>query len=111
MLPNEASGARHVYHQFTVRVTGSRRDALRAFLAERGIDTAIYYPKAVHQLAPYASLGSKNPVAEAAAGEVLSLPLWPRISSEIQERVASAIGKFFSLNAPVERETPRQGAR
>ncbi|MFP5503398.1 MAG: DegT/DnrJ/EryC1/StrS family aminotransferase [Candidatus Sericytochromatia bacterium] len=84
----------HVYHQYTVRVAGGRRDALQAHLAEAGVQTMIYYPVAVHKLPVYAPPKAPLPVAEAAQHEVLSLPIWPGMPVAIQERVAAAIRAF-----------------
>ena len=94
-LPVERPGARHVYHQFTLRVTDGRRDALRDWLAARGIGSAIYYPRPLHQLPLYAASAAPCPEAEAASQEVLSLPLWPRIPAEVQQRVAGAVRAFL----------------
>jgi dTDP-4-amino-4,6-dideoxygalactose transaminase len=91
VLPGEEPRVRHVYHQFTIRVTGGKRDALREALAARGIETRIYYPHALHLLSIYADARASCPEAEAACREVLSLPLWPRISPQVQRRVASEI--------------------
>jgi dTDP-4-amino-4,6-dideoxygalactose transaminase len=90
VLPTERPGVRHVYHQFTIRVVGGRRDALKAALADAGVDTMVYYPKAAHRLPVYEGFG-EFPQADAASGEVLSLPMWPRIAIELQERVARAV--------------------
>jgi len=90
-LPVEREGAGHVYHQFTVRISGGRRDALQAALAAAGVGTMVYYPKAVHQLPVYARGGLNFPEAEAASREVLSLPIWPLIPAAVQERVAAAL--------------------
>jgi dTDP-4-amino-4,6-dideoxygalactose transaminase len=95
ILPVERPGAEHVYHQFTIRVAGGRRDALQAALASAGIGTMVYYPKAVHQLPIYARPGLVFPEAEAASREVLSLPIWPRITESQQARVATAIRKLL----------------
>jgi dTDP-4-amino-4,6-dideoxygalactose transaminase len=97
-LPVEREGAHHVYHQYTVRVGGGRRDALQAALAAAGVGTMVYYPKAVHQLPVYARPGLAFPEAEAASREVLSLPIWPRIPVAVQERVAAAVR--VGLTAP-----------
>lgn len=94
ILPRERSGATHVYHQYTVRVQGGRRDALQAELASRGIGTMVYYPRALHQLPMYQGRRWALPEAEAACREVLSLPIWPRIGAETQERVAVAVRTF-----------------
>jgi len=90
ILPVERPGIRHVFHQYTVRIPGGRRDAVKSALACSGIDTMVYYPKACHQLPAYADSGSYA-AAESAAREVLSLPIWPRIPAAAQEHVACAL--------------------
>jgi dTDP-4-amino-4,6-dideoxygalactose transaminase len=72
-------------------VMGGRRDEVKEALAAAGIETMIYYPKCMHELPVYAGAGLRFPEAERAAQEVLSLPLWPRITLETQERVALAL--------------------
>ena len=91
--PSEAPRARHVYHQYTIRIAGGRRDAVQAKLAEAGITTMIYYPVPVHRLPLYRDHAPTLPVAEAAMTEVLSLPIWPTIGAEAQARVAEAIAR------------------
>jgi dTDP-4-amino-4,6-dideoxygalactose transaminase len=87
----------HTYHQFVVR--SPKRDALRAFLTERGIGTEVYYPVALHQQPCFTSLGYQSgefPVAEQAAREVLALPIFPELTEEEAECVAQAVCSFFS---------------
>lgn len=83
--------ARHVFHQYTVRVRGGRRDEVQKRLAEQGISTMIYYPVPLHRMPMYHDPHVSLRFAEQAADEVLSLPIWPRISSWVQERVANAL--------------------
>ena len=56
VTPPVADGARHVYHQYTVRVAGDR-DACQQALTEQGIGSAVYYPTPIHRLKPYLSRG------------------------------------------------------
>ena len=91
VLPSERAGTRHVYHQFAIRVPGGLRDALRRALDARGIETRIYYPRALHELPAYRAAEAHCPVAEAVSHEILSLPFWPRITTEVQRRVASEV--------------------
>ncbi len=95
VLPSERGDGVHVYHQFTVRVQGGRRDALRDWLAVRGIGTMVYYPIPVHRMPLYASSAGACLETEAASQEVLSLPLWPQITPETQSRVVSEIRAFL----------------
>ncbi len=98
VTPVERSGAHHVYHQYTVRVPGGRRDALLGGLREAAIEAAVYYPLCVHQQPLYLELGIGGafPVAERATSEVLSLPVHPALSSEDLERVAATVNETMA---------------
>ena len=74
------------------------RDALAAYRRERGIETLIHFPIPTHLQKAYESLGQgpgSCPNAEKACGEVLSLPLYPALSTAAVERVADAIHGFY----------------
>jgi dTDP-4-amino-4,6-dideoxygalactose transaminase len=91
-LPREADYARAVYHLFVIR--HPRRDALQATLKERGIQTLIHYPIPLHVQPVFAGLGGRGgdcPVAERAASEILSLPLYPEMTDEQARSVAAAV--------------------
>ena len=97
-LPFVRSGARHIFHQFVVRVRDGKRDALRENLRECGVGTDVYYPVPLHLQECFAFLGYKEgdfPIAEQAAKETLALPVYPELTDEQQDYVVSAIGKFF----------------
>ena len=81
----------HVFHQYTVRVLGNKRDAVQARLAELGIGTMVYYPVPLHKLPIYQPLGLHLPESERAAAEVLSLPIWPQMQPETQSAVIEAV--------------------
>ncbi|MBS2966053.1 DegT/DnrJ/EryC1/StrS family aminotransferase [Actinocrinis puniceicyclus] len=86
----------HVYHQYTVRVAGGRRDALQAFLTEQGIGCAVYYPTPVHLLPPFVAAGADLalPETQRAAAEVLSLPVHPSLSDADVDRITAAVRSF-----------------
>jgi dTDP-4-amino-4,6-dideoxygalactose transaminase len=90
--PVEREGARHVYHQFTVRV--ARRAELAARLEDAGIDHAIYYPRPLDEQPAYARW-ARGPLPEAARAtrEVLSLPVHPWLTDAEVERVATALAE------------------
>jgi UDP-2-acetamido-2-deoxy-ribo-hexuluronate aminotransferase len=84
------------YAQFTIRVP--RRDELARFLHERGIPTAVYYPRPLHLQPAFADLGYTEgdfPVAERLSREVLSLPMHPFLEPHEQEFIAEAIKSFY----------------
>ncbi len=95
-------GRRHVFHQYTVRVPGGQRDALREALAEQEVGTGIYYPLPVHRQTYYLNeLGYDvaMPEAEQAAEEVLSLPVHPGLRSEDLEAIVAAVNGFFGARS------------
>lgn len=81
----------HVFHQYTIRILNGKRDEVKSRLDEMGINTMTYYPVALHQLPVYEHLGCTLPVAERAAKEVISLPIWPQISQEAQREVVEGL--------------------
>ena len=96
VLPTEAAGNHHVWHQYVIRTP--RRDELRAFLAECKIGSEIYYPVPLHLQEPLKELGYKEgdfPEAERAAREVLALPMFAEIRADEQHAVVAAIAEFL----------------
>lgn len=93
--PSEQSGTKHVFHQYTIRV--KNRDAVKQKLDAGGITSSmIYYPVPLHLQAAYKDLGMKPgslPMAEQAAAEVLSLPLYPELTEEQIKAVADEVKK------------------
>jgi len=86
----------HTYHQYVIRAKD--RDKLREFLEEKGVNTAIYYPLPLHLQKCFSYLGYKEgdfPVAEKAAREVLALPIYPELSADQQDYIASSISDFY----------------
>ncbi|MFE6890179.1 DegT/DnrJ/EryC1/StrS family aminotransferase [Streptomyces sp. NPDC057694] len=86
--PYVADGARHVYHQYTLRVP--ERDRFKEELAARGVGSAAYYPTPIHRLAPF-STGDRLPETDRAAAEVLSLPVHPGVTDREIEHIADAV--------------------
>jgi len=96
VLPSERPGARHVYHQYTVRTP--RRDALAKHLADAGIGTACHYPQPIPGQPLFRSLGydaAAYPTAWAAAQTVLSLPCFPELTDPEADAVVASIRAFF----------------
>ena len=95
-LPVEPEGARHTYHQFTIRAP--ERDALQNALAERGIATRVYYPIPLPAQPVFAELGwrvESFPVSARLASEVLSLPIFPGLLPGEVDRAAGAVRDFY----------------
>jgi len=92
-LPVEHPGYQHVFHQYTVRVPG-RRDELQRKLAERDVESRVYYPKPVHRQPQYVRLGYDSvrlPVSERLSQDVLSLPVHPGLNDDDLLRVIEAV--------------------
>lgn len=93
--PVELVGCRHVYHLYVIRTRN--RDALRDHLMNKGIGTGIHYPIPCHLQPPYRKYGfgeGSLPVTEAAAREILSLPMYAELTQEQILRVAEEIRLF-----------------
>jgi dTDP-4-amino-4,6-dideoxygalactose transaminase len=101
VTPASFVGSEPSYSVYTLRVLSERRDALARALAEQGIETAIHYPLPLHRQQALLARGlgaaeGSLPVAERAAAEVLSLPLYPELSESDRQRVVDAIVEFMA---------------
>lgn len=94
--PTVVPGVSHVFHQYTIRVGGGRRDDVAACLNQAGISTMVYYPVPVHRLPVYTELGFHLPEADRAATEVLSLPIWPEMTDAQVDRVVATLGRALA---------------
>ena len=97
ILPREAPGSRHAWHQYVIRAP--RRNVLREFLTARGIGSEIYYPIPLHMQKALKGLGYSEcdfPEAERAAREVLALPMFPELREDEQQTVVAGIAEFLS---------------
>ena len=102
ITPEIPSGGRHVFYCYAIRVPGGRRDALRAYLTERGIGTQIHYPVPIHMQEAAQFLGYRKgdlPVTEKVAGEVLSLPMFAELTDAQIDRVATTVTEFMRQKA------------
>ena len=94
LIPGREPHSTHVFHQYTLRVVGADRDALREGLAARGIPAMIYYPVPLHQQKAYLDPRYKDgdfPVAERLAACVLSLPMHTELDEEQLEYITSSV--------------------
>lgn len=92
--PVELPEAKHVYHQYTIRIKERDRDAVKERLDREQVSSMIYYPVPLHLQAAYRDLGmgpGSLPVAETAAREVLSLPMYPELTAEQVAFIAAAL--------------------
>jgi dTDP-4-amino-4,6-dideoxygalactose transaminase len=97
VLPQETPGGRSVWNQYTVRITeteAGRRDQIKSALQANGVSSMIYYPYPLHQQPVYQSLGyqlGQLPNVDRAAREVLSLPMFPELSHDQQDKVVYSL--------------------
>lgn len=98
LIPFRALHSTHVFHQYTLRVTGADRDSLREGLAEKGIPAMIYYPVPLHQQKAYLDPRYKEgdfPIAERLAACVLSLPMHTELDEEQLEYITSTVTELL----------------
>jgi dTDP-4-amino-4,6-dideoxygalactose transaminase len=96
-LPLTAPDREHVWHLYVVRT--NRRDELARFLSDHDISTAVHYPTPMPLMPAYARFEftpADFPVASAACGEILSLPMFPEMTNEQQDHVCQTIHCFFA---------------
>jgi dTDP-4-amino-4,6-dideoxygalactose transaminase len=102
VLPKETSDSRHVYHLYVIQTDD--REALREFLAQRGIETGLHYPVPLHLQEAYASLGYRAgdfPITERVTQRILSLPMYPEMSMEAADYVSNAVLEYLRVSSSV----------
>lgn len=90
VVPQTAPGMSHVFHQYTVRIQGTDRDAFAAELTKRGVGNGVYYPTPIHEL-PSFNISLSLPETSRAAREVLSLPVHPALKKRDLEKIVSTV--------------------
>lgn len=96
--PKEQSWAKHVYHQYVIRVSAANRDPLLEHLKSHNIGAQIHYPVPVHHQKAYLALGYENiplPRSEEVADSIISLPLFPELTETEIRTVVRCIESFF----------------
>jgi len=98
VLPHTSPPNYHVFNQFTIRAPN--RDELRAHLLERGIGSEVYYPMPLHLQPCYTDLGYHQgafPMAERAAQEALSLPIYAELTTDQLAYVVNMVAEFYQV--------------
>ena len=101
LAPHMPDRSKSVYHLYVIREQD--RDGLMRHLADANIATGIHYPVPLHLQKAYGWLGHKPgkfPVAERAATEIVSLPMFPQLTHDQQRRIVSSIREFVVAKAP-----------
>jgi dTDP-4-amino-4,6-dideoxygalactose transaminase len=99
-IPARDAKSTHVFHQYTLRIA-SRRDELKKYLADAGIDTMVYYATAMHLQKAYANAAhpaGRFPIAEQLSKEVLSIPIHTTLTDAEVDMVIQKIKDFFAEN-------------
>ena len=101
VTPPVRDGARHVYHQYTIRVLEDRDGFVAALREEYGVGSGVYYPIPNHRLESLASFapGLDLPETEKAAREVVSLPVHPSLTPDDLERIVTAVNALAKAGA------------
>lgn len=98
-VPEELPSSTHVYHQYTLQVEDGKRDALKDFLASKGIPAMIYYPLPLQKQEAFKEItraAEDLEISQKLADSVLSLPIHTELTKEEQDYIISAIKEFFT---------------
>jgi dTDP-4-amino-4,6-dideoxygalactose transaminase len=98
LLPAKCEYSTHVYHQYTIQVKNGKRNALKAYLAEKNISSMIYYPLPVHEQEAYkwvVRLSGYANESKRLCNESLSLPIHSELTDEMQTTVIETVNRFF----------------
>ncbi|MCU4174503.1 DegT/DnrJ/EryC1/StrS family aminotransferase [Marinilabiliaceae bacterium N1Y90] len=97
-IPVRDAASRHTFHQYTLKVKDGKRDALQAFLKEKGIPSMVYYPVSLHQQEAFEAYCENNqslPISEDLSREVLSLPMHTELDEGQLKYITQSIIDFF----------------
>ncbi len=97
-IPVRSPFTTHIFHQYTLQVEKSRRDALKQWLMEKGVPAQVYYPVPLHLQRAYSDLGYREgrlPVAEGLCEKVLSLPMHTEMDKMQLEYISEQVQQFF----------------
>lgn len=99
ITPKELPNSTHVYHQYTLKIKNNKRDELKAYLAEQGIPSMIYYPLPLQEqeaFKPITRAAESLNNSKECAYSVLSLPVHTEMNKDIQDSIINAVIKFFA---------------
>ena len=100
-IPVRQHNSTHVFHQYTLQVKDNQRDALQAYLQEKGIPSMIYYPVPLYvqeAFKKHVKKGFKMPVTEQLCQSVLSLPIHTEMSAETLTYITESVKAFSAAN-------------
>jgi len=97
--PVRAKNSTHVFHQYTLRIEGDRRDALQKHLADRGVPSMVYYPLPLYRQEAFKEFGGPDfvlPITERLCASVLSLPIHTEMDEQTQDYIIQGVKQFFA---------------
>jgi perosamine synthetase len=100
VAPSVRSGSHHAFHQYTIRVSAAQRQELGVHMAERGVQSGVYYPTPIHLLPSFQERRNSDgsainlPVTVQAANEALSLPVHPQLRARDLQKIVDAVNSF-----------------
>lgn len=98
-IPARATFSSHVFHQYTLKVKGDKREGLKNYLQNKGIPSMIYYPVPLHSQKAFSYLGYQDkdfPVTEKLCQSVLSLPMHTELDNEQLNYIANSVKEYFN---------------
>lgn len=101
ITPERATYSSHIFHQYTIKVSGGKRDELKKHLELNNVPSMVYYPGPLHLQEAYRHLGYKEtdfPVTTALCKEVLSLPMHPDMEQDQLDYIILKVLEFFNKN-------------
>ncbi len=98
ILPLAHENANHTWHQYTIKIDENKRDNLKSYLKQKGIDAMIYYPMPLPKQNAYSNYLPSAPIAEKLCTSVLSLPIHPLLKQEEIIYICNSIKHFFDVS-------------
>ncbi|WP_041537517.1 DegT/DnrJ/EryC1/StrS family aminotransferase [Pseudopedobacter saltans] len=95
IIPEEFSGIKHSWHQYTIKIKNGRRDELKAYLLAKGVTSMIHYPKVLNEHPAFKYIEGEFPVSRALTQEILCLPIHPGLTNEDIVYICDAIKSFY----------------
>lgn len=100
-IPHRTKNSTHVFHQYTIKVSDGKRDGLKQFLQDNGIQTMVYYPRPLQRQQAFRGIvryGDNLDISEQLSNEVLSIPMHTELTEETQKYIVDKIKEYAENN-------------
>lgn len=100
-IPQRQKNSTHVFHQYTIKVSEGKRDGLKQFLLDNGIQTMVYYPRPLQRQQAFRGIvryGDNLDISEQLSNEVLSIPMHTELTEETQQYIIDKIKEYAENN-------------